>query len=362
LILSDWHAKAGNNSHQHKLEQDEIMAWLTPQLMTDLPIPQILHQPITNNRAWRQAHLAPTDWLVPFPEAGIAELDAIVEMIDRHPQPIHHLPLARIPHLPTCHQVMTRVRKTLAQTGMAIIDRLPVERYDIAHNKTIYCLLGQMLGRVVDQKWDGTTFYDVKDVGKALGHGVRRSITNLDQPFHTDGPWLSITPEIVGLLCLQTAERGGMSRLVSLLTAHTEMRQRHPDLIERLYHPFVWDRQAEHGPGDVPYSIHPVFAYDGKRLSARYYVDYIYKGYALAGAVLDAQGVEALDALQTIVNDADHWVEFRLAQGQLQYLNNHQLAHARTSFTDNQEAAMQRHLLRCWYRNDGLPTLEGHPV
>jgi alpha-ketoglutarate-dependent taurine dioxygenase len=105
-----------------------------------------------------------------------------------------------------------------------------------------------------------------------------------------------------------------------------------------------------------------VFAYDGKQLRVRYYDDYIYKGYALAGATLDAQGVEALDALQTIVNDADHWVEFRLERGQLQYVNNHQFAHARTSFTNNPKMSMQRHLIRCWYRNDGLPTLEGHPV
>ena len=32
--------------------------------------------------------------------------------------------------------------------------------------------------------------YDVRDTGRTLEYGVRRSITNLDLTFHTDGPWL----------------------------------------------------------------------------------------------------------------------------------------------------------------------------
>lgn len=110
------------------------------------------------------------------------------------------------------------------------------------------------------------------------------------------------------------------------------------------------------------YSTQPVFAYDGKQLNVRYYDDYIHKGYALAGEVLDARGAEALDALQAIVNDPQHWVEFRLESGQIQYLNNRQFAHARTRFADDQAASIQRHLIRCWYRNEGLPGLEGQPA
>ncbi len=322
----------------------------------------MLHERITDSRAWKQDHISPADWLIPFPDAGIAELDAAVAILDRHLKPVHSLALNRFPNLPICRQVMTQVRTTLAQTGMAIIDRLPVERYSTEQNKTLYRLLGQLLGRVVDQKWSGTPFYDVKDSGKALGHGVRRSVTNLGQPFHTDGPWLSLTPEIVGLFCLQIAQSGGMSRLVSLVTAHNEMRQRHLDLLERLYQPFVWDRQAEHGPDENPFSTHPVFAYDGEQLSVRYYDDYIHKGYALAGEGLDAHGEEALEALQTIVNEPSHWVEFRLESGQIQYVNNRQFAHARTRFNDDRAALSKRHLIRSWYRDEGLPGLEGQPA
>ncbi|PON19225.1 hypothetical protein C2W62_03755, partial [Candidatus Entotheonella serta] len=188
----------------------------------DTPAPMMLHDEIIDKRAWQRDHVSPSDWLIPFPEAGVAELDEAVAILDQYPQPNHHLTLDQLPSLMTCRQVMTQVRTTLYQSGMAVIDHLPVDRYSTEQNKIIYRLLGQMLGRVVDQKWGGTTLYDVKDSGKALGHGVRRSITNLGQPFHTDGPWLSMTPEIVSLFCLQTAQTGVMSRLVSLITAHNE--------------------------------------------------------------------------------------------------------------------------------------------
>lgn len=322
----------------------------------------LLHDQITDQSAWMRENHSPTDWLIPFPEACVAELDEAMQIVDQRAQPVQNLTLEMFPNLTACRQVMAQVQtKLLDQTGLAIIDRVPVERYSIEQNRAIYWLLGQMLGRIVDQKWTGTTLYDVKDSGKELGYGVRRSITNLGQPFHTDGPWLSLPPEIVGLFCLQTAETGGKSLLISLATVHNQMQQRHPDLFERLYQPFVWDRQAEHGPDDDPYSTHPVFEYDGRQLTVRYYDDYIRKGYALAGGELDAQGKEALDAMQMIVNDPANAVDFRIETGQIQYINNRRFAHARTQFSDNKAASVERHLIRYWYRNEGLQTLEGQP-
>ena len=39
---------------------------------------------------------------------------------------------------------------------------------------------------------------------------VRRSVTNLEQPFHTDGGWLWMPPSAIGLFCLQPAQQGGL--------------------------------------------------------------------------------------------------------------------------------------------------------
>ena len=134
--------------------------------------------------------------------------------------------------------------------GLAVVDRLPVERYEAEENRVLCWLLSQLLQRPVAQAWNGAMLYDVRDTGKTLEYGVRRSVTNLDLTFHTDGPWLDLPPHLVGLYCINPAQEGGVSRFVSLCTVHNELRRRHPDLLPRLYRPFPWDRQAEHAPGD----------------------------------------------------------------------------------------------------------------
>ncbi|MCZ6872363.1 MAG: TauD/TfdA family dioxygenase, partial [bacterium] len=223
-------------------------------LPADNATPQILIDEIKDNSAWHRDSLSPEDWLIPLPEACIAEFDAVAQSLRQHPRSIQSL-TAEAFSLTACANMMSTVQANLQhQVGFAIVDRVPVERYSLTENKAIYWLLATLLGQVVSQKWDGTTLYDVKDSGKTLGYGVRRSVTTLTQDFHTDGGWLPRHPEIVGLFCLQPAQAGGRSRCVSLTAAHNEMRRQHVDLLARLYRPFFWDRQAEHGTDGAPFS------------------------------------------------------------------------------------------------------------
>jgi hypothetical protein len=322
-------------------------------------MPQMLHEQITDERAWKRQALSPEDWLVPFPQACVAELDAVVQFLRQYPQSVAHLTPAAF-DLTVCAQVMAQVRAQLqCHVGFAVVDRVPVERYSVTENRAIGWLLASLLGQVVAQKWDGTLLYDVKDSGKPLGHGVRRSVTNLEQPFHTDGGWLWLPPSAIGLFCLQPAQQGGLSRLVSLCTVHNELRRWCPDLLTRLYRPFWWDRQAEHAPDDVWVSRHPVYQYDGHTLMVRYYEDYMGNGSRLAGEELDTAGTAALAAMRAILDTQENWVEFRVEQGQLQYINNRQFAHARTAFGDMPGVRSQRHMLRLWNRDEGTAGLEG---
>ena len=88
-----------------------------------------------------------------------------------------------------------------------------------------------------------------------------------------------------------------MSRCASLMTVHHALRAR-PALLDRLYQPFLWNRQAEHAADDVTYSRAPIYWRAGERVCARYYDDYVRKGYALAGEPLDQPGADALEAMQ----------------------------------------------------------------
>ena len=322
---------------------------------------QVAPEDVELKKSWTRESISPEGWLIPLPADCVGELDEVAAAVRATPRPVDTLDPADF-SLRACTAVMASVRAKLeTDTGLAVVDRFPVERYSQAENLAIGWLLAAMLGQVVAQKANGTRLYDVKDSGQALGYGVRRSVTNLGQPFHTDGGWLWKAPAFVGLFCLESAMEGGLSRFVSLVTAHHELRRRRPDLLARLYQPFHWDRQGEHAPDAPRVSRQPVFEFEGGTLASRYYEDYVRNGSKMAGEELDDEGTQALAALREIVDDPANWVEFRIEKGQLQYLNNRQFAHSRTAFTDP-GPGQGRHMLRLWNRDEGTWHLEGSPA
>lgn len=318
--------------------------------------PLMLKEDIQNCRAWRRSDISSQDWLVSLPQRGIDELDIVARQIRRDPLPAALLTPDQFA-LDACAEVMGQVREKLrAGVGLAVLDRVPVERYTAEENRALAWLLGSLLGRPVAQKWDGTMLYDVRDTGQALEYGVRRSVTNLELTFHTDAAWLDLPPELVGLYCINPAREGGVSRFVSLASAHNELRRRHPDLLARLYRPFPWDRQAEHAPDDDKITRRPIFQYDGHAFMVCFNEKLIASGAGLAGESLDGEGREALEAMRRIVDSPELGVELTIERGHVQYINNRQFAHSRTDFKDASEPHLKRHMVRVWTREEGRRT------
>jgi alpha-ketoglutarate-dependent taurine dioxygenase len=307
-------------------------------------------------RAWTRDTLSPSDWVVPLPAGAVDELEAVVQRLRREPLPTILLSPDQFA-LTRCREVMAAVGRQLRDgIGLAVLDRVPVERFSAEENRAVGWILGSLLGRLVAQKWDGAMLYDVRDTGRALTYGVRRSVTNLDLQFHTDAPWLAEPPELVGLLCLNPAPEGGVSRFVSLVTAHDEIERRQPAPLRRLHERFPWDRQAEHAPDDDKVAHQPVFESMAAGLRCRYNHALVESAEELTATRLDDAGREALSVMSEIVNSPALWVEFTIERGQLQYLNNRLFAHSRTPFRDAEEPDRKRHLIRLWNRDEGRQT------
>ena len=95
-------------------------------LSLDETMPQMLHEAITDARAWKRETLS---WLVPFPQACFAELDAVVQFLRRYPQPVAHLRPAAF-EATACASVMAHVHVQMhSHVGFVVVDRVPVERY-----------------------------------------------------------------------------------------------------------------------------------------------------------------------------------------------------------------------------------------
>jgi hypothetical protein len=137
------------------------------------------------------------------------------------------------------------------------------------------------------------------------------------------------------------------------------MLTRHARLLERLYRPAYYDRQAEHAPDAPKVLWAPLFHYRAGRLMARLTPNLIRRGYELAEAEMDAELVDALAALEDVVAEDDLRIEFTLARGQMQYVDNLGYAHFRAAFTDDPDPSRKRHLLRVWHRDHGRRTYDG---
>ena len=307
---------------------------------------------------WRRNDVREADWLLPFPADALAEIDRLVESLQRNP--IDTIALDRHDYaLNACEAFMATVRNTLdGRVGFAILDRLPVDRFSKEELTKIYWLLSGMIARPVAQSFDGRLLYDVCDTGARIDTRVRGDLTRQELSWHTDYGF-NHPPPTIGLLVLRTAQAGGVSRVASMLTAHNVLLERDPELLARLYQPFWWNRQGEHAEGDAVAHHYPIFARDGDQIRARYIKWLLYKGYELMGETFDTLGQRALETMFDVMGEPAHHIPFDLAPGQIQYVNNFRLAHCRTEYEDAGGEDDKRHLVRIFLRDAGRRSFMG---
>ncbi|CAM3756585.1 TauD/TfdA family dioxygenase [Bordetella sputigena] len=309
--------------------------------------------PFVGPVVWRRDTLAPDDGIIALDAASRRELDELVETLRRNPLPTPLLQLEDF-DLPACRAMMSGARAVLEDgVGFVIIDKLPMDDYTVDEARAVYWLLSQMVSRPVAQSWDGKVIYDVRDLGKPPGNGVRPDITNAEQNFHTDNSYNLYPPDYVALLCLRPAKEGGISSIVSFYSVYNEMLAAHPDLVERLYQPYLFDRQREHAPDDARLISHPLFQARGSRTLCRLSHRHVVTGYAMAGQEMDELTKAALFTLESIMMEPRWSREFFFEAGQIQIVDNTRLGHRRTGFVDYPEEDRKRHLVRLWLRNHG---------
>ena len=312
-----------------------------------------------SSRAWRGSELASGTGRFDLPLEVAEEVTVAARIYEQSGQPIIEADVAQF-ELTATKEFMAKVLAELKDgVGFALIDRLPLDELGEDGAKIAYWLMCSLIERPVEQNWIGDLIYDVTDTGRPPGNGVRPDKTNAEQNFHTDNSYNLCPPNYVTLLCLRAAKTGGLSHIVSLEAAHEVLRLERPDLLNRLYQPFYFDRQREHAPQDVMTTYHPLFKVEENRLLARLSRFQVLNGQRLAGEPIDALGVEALDALEEKMNAPGMDVSFTFEPGQIQILDNRRIGHRRTGFEDWPEPQLKRLLVRLWLRDWGSSDYHG---
>ena len=161
--------------------------------------------------------------------------------------------------------------------------------------------------------------------------------TSAAQRFHTD------SADVVGLMCLQRAERGGRSCIASSVAIYRRLADTRPELAAALEDELCWDRKGELRSDGAPYYRGAVFnRCDGKVVTI-YDRKFLETCSRHGAPELTALQIEALDALDALAASDEFRVDMDLHPGDIQLLHNHSTLHARTAFSGG-----HRHLLRLW--------------
>ncbi len=299
---------------------------------------------ITGPACWHGDELkTSTEWQFHLDDADRAEIHAAVETTRQ--VPIHALN-STLFSLPRLAPRLTRLHHDLIEgRGFVLIRGMPVSSMDREEIIRAYVGVATYLGTAVSQNGKGHLVGHVRDLGNDPSDPATRVYTTTwRQPFHTD------SCDIVGLLCLQPAKSGGASAIASSTSVVAEMYRTRPDLLEVMMQPFVYDRKNEIPEGEQPTYQMPVVHYHQKKVSVFYARDFIEAALVRFPEIAQLSEIqrEALDYFDSLSRSDRFRLDMDFRQGDIQFLHNHQILHARTTYEDHEEPELKRHLIRLW--------------
>lgn len=302
--------------------------------------------PIGGPLAWRAEQLnADPSWVHRLSVDEIRELEEAAAETRKRGIDILDIRKADFP-LPRVSRKMEMLRADImSRFGFGYMRGLPVDTYDRDTVMRIYFGLSVHLGDIVPQNRNGQMIGHVIDIGTDVNdYDKRLTQTRASLSFHSD------SCDVVGLLCLKTAMRGGDSALCSALAVHDEMMRRAPDLCRALYQPVTVDRRGEIPAGKTPWMRIPVFMWrDGIFNAYAPLEEYIRSARRFEEAPkLTREQDEALDLFFSLCADPEFAVRVPFEAGDIQLVHNHVVFHSRTAFEDWPEPERKRHLMRIW--------------
>ncbi|WP_439586834.1 TauD/TfdA family dioxygenase [Hydrogenophaga sp.] len=229
--------------------------------------------------------------------------------------------------------------------GFVLLKGFPVERYSIEDIKTIYWGIGTHMGQVISHNVAGDFVAAVTDLAlNTTDPNRRNNTTNQLLDPHTD------LADVVALLCVEKAQQGGISSLVSSVAIHNEILLNHPEYLEVLYEGFYHDYRG-YGPNADPNEVTatpiPVFEYNNGRVNCAFAKRIIETGAKKRGVPLTPLEQEAIDYVHELGTREDMRLDMLLEPGDIQIINNFITLHARSNYFDHDDGR-KRYLLRMW--------------
>jgi len=279
---------------------------------------------------------APDRWVIPLEETTRRTLDALMRAPDGQFE-------RRVAD--AMREVTAACRDRLSQgPGVVLVRGVPVEGHTPSAVAALFTAIGRGLGELQPQNQDGERITDVRHTGAdPADPEIRLYRTRAAQGPHTDGA------DLIGLLCLRAAARGGHSRIVSSVRVFRTIATRRTYLAPLLLQPWFF-----HVPGGAARGLpetmpRPIARFDGRTPESFFIGWYLRNAQGHPGVPpLDAARRELLDLYEATAEDPALILDMDLHPGDLQWLRNAFVLHGRTAYEDPPPPAPGRHLRRLW--------------
>jgi hypothetical protein len=333
----------------------------TERLAKTLP-PGFPHE-LRSKLVWDGNDLADSyDWNYHLTREDLDEIDTALRHFKGLNQPLGFVSQETFP-LPKLHKTLRNISYEIhAGRGFKVVRGVPVTKYTREENIIIYAGISSHIAPVrgrQDNQYYGqpadVVLAHIKDISASVdGSTIGAPAYTADkQVFHTD------VGDIIALFALGEAAEGGQSYLSSSWKVYNELAATRPDLIWTLSEPWAADtcvalyihlnnnllNISSFGKQDKPYTLAPLLHFqpatdtDPERLIIQY-ARRTFTGYwglprsSNIPPITEAQA-EALDALHFIAEKYAVSLDFH--RGDIQYVNNLSIFHARAEFRDSEE-------------------------
>jgi methylphosphonate synthase len=245
-----------------------------------------------------------------------------------------------------------KTKKILQGVGLLIIDGKSFLDFSKDEITKIYEMVCNILGTLYIQNINSEKIVEIKDEGKSMASGGRYHQTKEGGSYHTDSPHWTKVPDLVGLLCINQAKKGGISKFVSAYTIHNQLLKEQNDRLKTLYEKFHFDKRGEFKINESQTVFEPVFVFKNDKLYCRFLNDYIVAGHQIQNYPLSKLQETSLQSLEEISKNENNVLSCNLKPNDMIFFDNHRILHGRTEFEDYEDENRKRRLLRTWIKFD----------
>jgi hypothetical protein len=247
-------------------------------------------------------------------------------------------------------------RRLAGEPGLAVLTGFPVNE-DQKLTETAYVVLTMLVGQPLLQRLDDELIVRVEahQPGVGVPGATRSGVATRAMAPHVDR-----AADVVGLLCIRTAESGGLSFAVSSKTVYNVMLERYPVLLAALCRPVPMHVPPQWGPdGEIVarWCELPMFCRVGDHFASYFNRLHIGETQQFPDAPrITPEQAAAVDAVDEVGRIPELQLEMPLRSGDLQLVNNLSVAHARTAYSSD-TPGKGRLLLRMHAAFGGSPEL-----